>query len=50
MNKKAPSNDRAFIEREMVSLLGAGPTRLELATSGLTGKRPTFYTPITPNI
>ena len=28
----------------------AGPTRLELATSGLTGKRPIFYAPVNPNI
>ena len=36
--------------REVWYVLSAGSTRLELATSGLTGKRPTFSTPVTPNI
>ncbi len=50
MKQKAPQLSEAFIERGLVLLLRAGPTRLELATSGLTGKRPIFYTPVTTNI
>ena len=34
--QKAPQLSEAFNEREMVFTLCAGPTRLELATSGLT--------------
>ena len=36
MKEKAPSFDRAFIEKKLVFIFLAGPTRLELATSGLT--------------
>ena len=43
-NKKPRSLD------EKTGFKRAGPTRLELATSGLTGKRPTFHTPVTTNI
>ena len=50
MNKKAPQLSEAFIEKNMVSILLAGPKGLEPSTSGLTGKRPTFHTPVTPNI
>jgi hypothetical protein len=32
--------------REVWYVLSAGSTRLELATSGLTGKRPKIYTPV----
>ena len=49
MKQKAPPNDEAFMRGKWVSSL-AGPTRLELATSGLTGRRsnqlnydPEFY-------
>jgi len=35
MKQKAPPNDEAFMRGKWVSSL-AGPTRLELATSGLT--------------
>ena len=38
MKQKAPPNDEAFMRGKWVSSL-AGPTRLELATSGLTGRR-----------
>ena len=49
MKQKAPPNDEAFMRGKWVSSL-AGPKGLEPSTSGLTGKRPTFHTPVTPNI
>ena len=39
MKQKAPQLSEGFIERNVVFTLCAGPTRLELATSGLTGRR-----------
>jgi len=49
-NKNAPHLSEAFLEEVWVLLLGAGPKGLEPSTSGLTGKRPIFHTPVTPNI
>ncbi len=43
-NKKPRSLD------EKTGFKRAGPKGLEPSTSGLTGKSPTFYTPVTPNI
>jgi hypothetical protein len=42
---KSPAVKRGFIERYLV-FSSAGSTRLELATSGLTGKRPKIHTPV----
>ncbi len=47
-NKK--SWQRRYLMMTKPGYRRAGSTRLELATSGLTGKSPKFYTPVTPNI
>ena len=39
MDTKNPVVKRGFIVRDKWYVLFAGPTRLELATSGLTGRR-----------
>ena len=39
MKEKAPQLSEAFIERNMVFILLAGPKGLEPSTSGLTGRR-----------
>ena len=48
MMKMDKENPRVLDEK--TGFKRAGPTRLELATSGLTGKRPTFYAHVNPYI
>ena len=43
---ESPRHKTRASVREVWYVLSAGSTRLELATSGLTGKRPKIHTPV----